>query len=178
MRRKPLILCVDDISSVLEGRQMLLEGDGYRVLAATSGKDALQVFASNPVDLALFDQHMPQMNNGDVTAIHMRACKPDVPIALLSCDEQPPPGALETIDAFISRAEPITSLLEKVDYLLSLRFLLQLFNGSRDDEVGAQHKTLGCRLNRMGIFLKNKGIVKALVFKKWPLRVDQIRAAA
>ncbi len=119
---------------------MLLEEDGYRVLTATSGKDALQVFASNAVDLVLFDQHMPQMNNGDVTAIHMRACKPDVPIALLSCDEQPPPGALETIDAFISRAEPITSLLEKVDYLLSLRVLFQPLEGLWADEVGGKLK--------------------------------------
>ena len=140
MRRKPLILCVGDTSSVLKGRQMLLEEDGYRVLTATSGKDALQVFASNPVDLVLFDQYMPQMHNGDVTAVHMRACKPDVPIALLSCDEEPRPGALETIDAFISRTEPITSLLEKVDYLLSLRFLFQPLEGSWADEVGVKLK--------------------------------------
>jgi CheY-like chemotaxis protein len=140
MRRKPLILCVDDISSVLDGRQMLLEEDGYRVLTATSGKDALQVFASNPVDLVLFDQHMPQMNNGDVTAIHMRACKPDVPIALLSGDERTPPGALDAVDAFISRSEPITSLLEKVDYLLSLRFLFQPLEGSWADPVGVKLK--------------------------------------
>ena len=140
MRRKPLILCVDDISSVLKGGQVLLEEDGYRVLTATSGKDAFQVFASNPVDLVLFDQHIPQMNNGGVTAIHMRTCKPDVPIALLSCDEQPPPGALETIDAFISRAEPVTSLLEKVEYLLSLRVLFQPFEGSWADEVGVKFK--------------------------------------
>ncbi len=140
MRRKPLILWVGDASSVLKDRQMLLEEDGYRVLTATSGNDALQVFASNPVDLVLFDQHMPQMNDGGVTAIHMRACKPDVPIALLSCDEQPPPGALETIDVFISRAEPITSLLEKVDYLLSLRFLFQPLEGSWADEVGVKLK--------------------------------------
>ena len=139
MRRKPLILCVDDTPSVLEGRQMLLEENGYKVLTAASGKDAVQVFASNPVDLVLFDQHMPQVN-GDVAAIHMRACKPDVPIALLSGDERPPPGALEAVDAFISRSEPITSLLEKVDYLLSLRFLFQPFDGSWGDEVGAQHK--------------------------------------
>lgn len=52
---------------------MLLEENGSRVLTVTSGKDALQVFASNPVDLVLFDPHMPRMNNGDVTAIHMRA---------------------------------------------------------------------------------------------------------
>jgi len=140
MRRKPLILCVGDTSSVLKDRQMLLEEDGYRVLTATGGKDALQVFASNPVDLVLFDQYMPQMNNRDVTAVHMRACKPDVPIALLSCDEEPRPGALETIDAFISRTEPITSLLEKVDYLLSLRLLFQPLEGSWADEVGVKLK--------------------------------------
>ena len=140
MRRKPLILCVGDTSSVLKGRQMVLEEDGYRVLTATSGNDALQVFASNPVDLVLFDQHLPQMNNGDATAIHMRACKPDVPIALLSGDERPPPGALEAVDAFISRSEPITSLLEKVDYLLSLRFLFQPLEGSWADQVGARLK--------------------------------------
>jgi CheY-like chemotaxis protein len=139
MRRKPLILCVDDTPSVLDGRQMLLEENGYKVLTATSGKDAVQVFASNPVDLVLFGQYMPQVN-GDVVAIHMRTCKPDVPIALLSGDERPPPGALETVDAFISKSERITSLLEKVDYLLSLRFLFQPFDGSWADEVGAQPK--------------------------------------
>ena len=140
MRRKPLILCVDDTSSVLEGRQTLLEENGYKVLTATSGKDAVQVFAVNPVDLVLFDQHMPQMNNGDATAIHMRACKPDVPIALLSGDERPTRGALEAFDAFISKSEPITSLLEKVDYLLSLRFLFQPLEGSWADQVGARLK--------------------------------------
>jgi CheY-like chemotaxis protein len=138
MTRKPVILCVDDTSSVLEGRQMLLEENGYKVLTATSGKEAVQVFASNPVDLVLLNHHMPQMN-GDVAAIHMRACKPDVPIAL-SGDEWLPARALEAVDAFISKSEPITSLLEKVDHLLSLRFLFQPLDGSWADEVGAQHK--------------------------------------
>ena len=140
MRQKPLILCVDDTSSAREGWPMLLEENGYKVLTANSGKDAVQVFASHPVDLVLFDQHLPQMNNADATAIHMRACKPDVPIALLSGDERPPPGALEAVDAFISRSEPITSLLEKVDYLLSLRFLFQPLEGSWADQVGARLK--------------------------------------
>ena len=139
MRRKPLILCVDDTSSVPEDRQTLLQENGYKVLTAASGKDAVQVFASNLVDLVLFDQHIPQMN-GDVAAIHMRACKPDVPIALLSGDERPPPGALEAVDAFISKSEPTRNLLEKVDYLLSLRFLFQPFDPSWADEVGARHK--------------------------------------
>jgi hypothetical protein len=83
--------------------------------------------------------------NGDVAAIHMRACKPDVPIALLSSDDRLPLGALEAVDALISMEEPMTSFLEKVDYLLSLRFLFQPLDGSWADEVGAQlkHKVPG-----------------------------------
>jgi hypothetical protein len=60
--------------------------------------------------------------------MQMKACKPDVPIALLSGDEWLP--ALEAVDAFISKSEPVKELLEKVDYLLSLRLWFQLLEGS------------------------------------------------
>jgi CheY-like chemotaxis protein len=139
MRWKPLILCVDDTWSVPGGRQTLLEENGYEVLTATIGKDAVHVLASNPVDLVLIDCHMPQINGGE-TAMQMKACKPDVPIALLSGDEWLPPCALEAVDAFISKAEPMTGLLEKVDYLLSLRLLFQPLDGSWADEIGVQIK--------------------------------------
>jgi CheY-like chemotaxis protein len=140
MTRKPVILCcTDNASSKLEGRKMLLEENGYQVLTAANGKEAGQAFVSNTIDLVLLDCHMPQMDV-DVAAMHMRACKPDVPIALLSGDEWLSPRALDAVDAFISKSEPVTSLLEKVDYLLSLRFLFQPLKGSWADEAGAQHK--------------------------------------
>lgn len=137
--KRPLILCVDDASSVLEGRKMLLEENGYEVLTATNGKEGVQAFVSNPVDLVLLDYHMPQMN-GDVAAMHMKTCKPDVPIALLSSDEWLPPSTLQAVDAFMSKSEPIISFLEKVDYLLSLRFLFQPLESWAADNVGGQHK--------------------------------------
>ena len=59
---KPVILCVDDTPSVLEGLKMLLEENGYRVLTATNGKEAVQAFTSHSVDLVLLDFHMPEMN--------------------------------------------------------------------------------------------------------------------
>ena len=139
MTRKPVILCIDDASSVVEGREILLEENGCQVVTAANGKEAVQAFVSNPVDLVLLEYHVHQMDGG-VAAMHMRACKPDVPIALLSGDEWLPPRALEAVDAFISMTEPIISLLEKVDYLLSLRFLFQPLDGSWADEVGVQHK--------------------------------------
>jgi CheY-like chemotaxis protein len=139
MTGKPVILCADDASTMLQGRKMLLEENGYQLLTAANGKELVQAFVSNTVDLVLLDYHMPQIDGG-VAAMHMKACKPDVPIALLSGDEWLPPSALEAVDAVISKSEPITSLLEKVDYLLSLRFLFQPLEGSWADEVGAQHK--------------------------------------
>jgi len=124
MTGKPLILCVDDSSNVLEGRKMLLEENGFEVLTATNGREGLHAFVSHPVDLVLLDYHMPQMN-GDVAAAHMKARKPDVPLVLLSADDWVPQSKLKTVDAFVSKSEPITTFLEIVDHLLSLRFLFQ-----------------------------------------------------
>ncbi len=66
---KPVILCVDDTPSVLEGEKMLLEENGYRVLTATNGKEAVQAFTSHSVDLVLLDYHMPEMNGGTFDAL-------------------------------------------------------------------------------------------------------------
>ena len=90
---------------------------------------------SHTVDLVLLDCRVPQIDRGEA-AIQIRACKPDVPIALLSDGESLPPSALEAFDALISKSEPITNLLEEVDHLLSLRFLFQPLASSWADEVG------------------------------------------
>jgi CheY-like chemotaxis protein len=127
MSWRPVILCVDDKTSVLEGQKMLLQENGYRVLTATNGKEAVQVFTSHSVDLVLLDYHMPEMN-GAMAAERIKNSKPDVPVALLSGDERVSPHDLETVDCFMPRSEPIISFLEKVEYLLSLRFLLRPFS--------------------------------------------------
>jgi CheY-like chemotaxis protein len=126
MLGKPVILCVDDTPGVLEGRKMLLEENGYRVLTATNGKEAIQAFVSNSVDLVLLDYHMPEMNGG-MAAARMKEAKPDVPVALLSADDRLPLRDLQAVDCFMTKSEPIISFLEKVDYLLSIRILFRPF---------------------------------------------------
>jgi CheY-like chemotaxis protein len=119
---KPVILRVDETLSVLEGHKMLLEGSGYRVLTATNGKQAMEAFMANSVDLVVLDYHMPDMDGGLVAA-RMKESKPDVPVMLVSGDECLPEEVLETADCFLSKSEPIAGFLEKIDYLLSLRIL-------------------------------------------------------
>ena len=128
MPRRPLILCVDDEFNGPEGRKMLLQEAGCKVLGATSGADALQLFASHPVDLVLLDYHMPGMN-GDVVAEHMKAGQSDVPIALLSADDGLPESALRWVDGFVSKSESPTNLLQIVEHLLDLRFLFAPLDG-------------------------------------------------
>lgn len=161
---KPVILCVDDTPSVLEGEKMLLEENGYQVLTATNGKEAVQAFASHSVDLVLLDYNMPEMN-GRMAAVRMKDSKPDVPVALLSSEECLPLRELEAVDCFIPKSEPIVSFLEKVDYLLNLRLLFRPFDGSKahdilDDEETHEGRPESERLN--GISVKNDGIHKKL----------------
>ena len=122
MRRKSLVLCVDDQWNGIECRKMLLEDAGCKVLVATSGAEALQLLASHPVDLVLLDYHMPGMN-GDVVAERMKGDQPDVPIALLSADDGLPESAMRWVDAFVSKSESPANLLQIVEHLLDLRFL-------------------------------------------------------
>lgn len=136
MTKRPVILCVDDDWNGLEGRRILFEQRGYKVLVATSGDEGLQLFASNPTDLVLFDYHMPGVN-GDVIAERMKASQPDIPIAILSADEGLPESALESEDAFISKGESPTSLLEIVEHLLDLRLLFAPFDSPA---TGGQQK--------------------------------------
>jgi two-component system NtrC family sensor kinase len=128
MPRKPLILCVDDEWNGLEGRKMLLEEAGCKVLVATSGADALQLLASHRVDLVLLDYHLPGMNGG-VVAEHMKASQSDVPIALLSADDGLPESALRWVDAFVSKSESPANLLQIVEHFLHLCFLFAPLDG-------------------------------------------------
>jgi CheY-like chemotaxis protein len=140
MSWKPIILCVDDTPGVLEGEKMLLEESGYRVLTATNGEAAVQVFVSHSVDLVLLDYHMPEMNGG-VAAARMKELKADIPVALLSGDECLPQRDLEAVDCFMPKSQPISSLLEKVDYLLSLRFPFRPFGVLKAEHVGGDVDT-------------------------------------
>jgi two-component system, response regulator, stage 0 sporulation protein F len=139
MLGKPLILCVDDALGVLEGRKSVLQQHGFEVLTATNGKEAFEVFISNPVHLVVLDYHMPIMNGG-VAAAHMKASKPDVPIVLLSADDSVPQSTLKTVDAFVSKSQSITVFLETVNHLLGLGFLFQPIGGSETRSHGTNSR--------------------------------------
>lgn len=68
------LLVVDDEPNILSAIRRLLRGEGYRVLTAGSAREGLDILASQPVQVILSDQRMPEMNGteflGRVKILH------------------------------------------------------------------------------------------------------------
>jgi len=87
------VLVVDDDSLVLTSTSLLLEDLGHRVISATSGAQALELFEQGEViDLMITDMAMPQMSGAQL-AHAVRLLKPDLPIILAT-------GYAERIEGF------------------------------------------------------------------------------
>jgi len=61
-----LILIAEDEAPLRQGLIDLLEGEGYRVIAAADGAEALECFARQCPDLVLLDVMMPEQSGYDV----------------------------------------------------------------------------------------------------------------
>ena len=56
------ILLVDDEPLLLKGLRFTLEQEGYEILTAMDGEEALTLFYENPVDLILLDVMLPKLD--------------------------------------------------------------------------------------------------------------------
>ena len=117
-RRQKTLLCVDDDQSSLKICKIILEDSGYKVLTASSGREGLEVFASNAIDAVILDYQMPDMN-GEMVAAEMQKMNPLVPILMLSACVSLPERALRLVDDFIAKGNPAEFLLLAVHQLLS-----------------------------------------------------------
>jgi len=68
MRNAQRVLVVDDYEPNLDGLRRLLERQGYVVLTASNGHDALEIVAREKPDLVLTDVVMPEISGVDVCA--------------------------------------------------------------------------------------------------------------
>ena len=76
------ILLVDDEESVQKLLSYPLEREGYRVVQARDGEEALALFAANEVDLVVLDIMLPKLDGLEVCR-RLRAQSP-VPIIMLT----------------------------------------------------------------------------------------------
>jgi two-component system, cell cycle sensor histidine kinase and response regulator CckA len=111
------ILLVDDHTATRTSMQRVLLDAGHRILAASSGQEALQVFAEHSavVDLLIADYMMPGMN-GQELAETLRRQKPGMKVLLISGYQEAPvesaAGAVEQIRKPFSRRALIERVVE------------------------------------------------------------------
>jgi len=74
---KPVILVVDDEQEIRSALKLLFHEDGYQVLAAASGAEALALLADAPACVAIVDQRMPGMSGTELLK-ELRARWPDM----------------------------------------------------------------------------------------------------
>ncbi len=117
-RRQKTLLCVDDNQSSLKICKIILEDFGYKVLTASSGREGLEVFASNAIDAVILDYQMPEMN-GELVAAEMKRTNPEIPILMLSGWVSLPESALQLVDEFVAKGDRVEFMLLTVQQVLS-----------------------------------------------------------
>jgi CheY-like chemotaxis protein len=113
-----MLLCVDDHPFGLKVLKLMLQQQGYAVLTASSGHEALQIFAANPVRAVVLDYAMPEMNGGEVAA-EMKRLKPAVKLLMLSAYTDLPEEATNLVDIRMVKGIPPGDFLTGVQQLLS-----------------------------------------------------------
>ena len=101
MRPKKIILCVDDNEQELSVLKFMLSTNGYRVVSATNGQEAIGIFNEMTVDLVLADYAMPQMNGSQMVE-RLKQIASHVPMILLG-DPQRMGGEIHAADALLAK---------------------------------------------------------------------------
>ena len=114
MRPKKVILSVDDNEQQLSVLKFMLATNGYRVLSALNGQEAIAIFASAPqIDLVLVDSNMPQMSGSQLVE-RLKRMASHIPMILLG-DAQATGNEIFTADAMLIRKSCSSQeLLERI----------------------------------------------------------------
>ncbi len=84
------ILVVDDEPKMRRVLEIMLQKMGHRVFGAGNGREALEVFAAQAIDLVITDLRMPEMDGIELLA-QLRAQESDVPVMVITAH-----GTIET----------------------------------------------------------------------------------
>jgi len=110
------ILCVDDEEVPRMLRKLVLQKQGYKVVTAASGKEALILLDEGGINLVLSDQLMPGMSGTELTKA-IKADRPEMPVILISGVNEIPQDAIYT-NRFVSKVEGPEALFQAVAEVL------------------------------------------------------------
>ena len=113
-----MLLCVDDHPFGLKVLKLLLQRQGYDVVTATSGQEALKIFAENPIKAVVLDYAMPEMNGAEVAA-ELKRLRPEIKIMMLSAHRDLPDEVFNLVDMRMVKGIPPGEFLAGVQQLMT-----------------------------------------------------------
>ena len=116
--RRKTILVVDDDEAVRKGLRGVLVSEGYNVIAARHGREAVQVFKVHPCDLVLLDMNMP-LRNGWGTIADLRALESRLPAIIITARPDQRNAAREAGLELMEKPLDLPLLLNRIGTLLN-----------------------------------------------------------
>ncbi len=149
MKDGPEILVVDDKPQNIALLEAYLAPQGYAIVTAASGQEALEKLGDNQIELVLLDVTMPGMDGFEVTRrIRLNAAHRLLPIILITAlreTEDRVKGIEAGCDDFISKPFDKMELLARVRSLLKVKAYNDLLGNYRSEleaEVGSRTEDL------------------------------------
>jgi DNA-binding response OmpR family regulator len=112
------ILVVDDDPAIRLLYKEELEDEGYEVIVASSGEEALKLFDEENPDLVTLDILMPDMDGIQVLR-KMKEKKPRVPIIMSTAYDYRDDFAVWASEAYVVKSSDTTELKNTIKKLLS-----------------------------------------------------------
>lgn len=110
--RRRVILVVDDEPTIVELLASLLEDEGYAVLRAYDGEEALKIVAERSPDLVISDVSLPRLSGIDLLRRLRASNQPNVPVILMSAIVRDVPVGQAT---FIRKPFDLDHVLDMVE---------------------------------------------------------------
>ncbi|MBF0317458.1 MAG: response regulator [Nitrospirae bacterium] len=112
------VLIVDDDPHLRDLYKLELEDEKYEVFVASSGKEALEVFDKEDIDIVTLDILMPGMDGIEVLR-RMKEKKPDLPIIMSTAYDYRDDFSVWASDAYVVKSSDMTELKSTIKKLLS-----------------------------------------------------------
>ena len=126
------ILLVDDEPLIIKGLRFTLEQEGYEILTAADGEEALEVFHNEPVDLVLLDVMLPKLDGIQVCQ-RIRETS-NVPILMLTAkgeDMDKILGLEYGADDYMTKPFNILEVKARIRTIFRRTTMMQRENGQR-----------------------------------------------
>lgn len=116
MAANPVLLCIHRDPD----RMRVLQENGYELLTAATGHEALGVLDTCPVDAIVLEYYNQGLFDGSAIACEIRQVRPNIPIVMLAEPEEIV-CSRHLADILVSKSDPPHFVWAAVHFALSMR---------------------------------------------------------